>query len=247
MITNTKKKKVNSDSVCRWMILAVIIALGSQLSTLRSQNVQTGKASFYAKKFTGRQTASGERLHHDSLTCAHRTYPFGTQLKVTNPANGQSVIVRVTDRGPYVKGRIIDLSVRAAKELGIISQGIAPVIVERYNPSIIPFKSEDMIELPELELSTNEGPVTKPIWMELKEQQEQRNQDRKDLPVVSRKFPPPPEKKEELKEIKSPEIKNAEVNKPQNSKNGIDEINKKPNRSKAYQKRELTPNKTSKR
>lgn len=150
------------------------LPLTSYLSPLTSktnaQSVQTGKASYYAKKFSGRKTASGERLHHDSLTCAHRTYPFGTQLKVTNPANGKTVIVRVTDRGPYVKGRIIDLSVRAARELGIIAQGIAPVVVERYNPSIIPFKPEDIIDVPELELSTNEGPITKPIWVELKEQ-----------------------------------------------------------------------------
>ena len=151
-----------------------LLPLTSYLSPLTSktnaQGVQTGKASYYAKKFSGRKTASGERLHHDSLTCAHRTYPFGTQLKVTNPANGKTVIVRVTDRGPYVKGRIIDLSVRAARELGIIAQGIAPVVVERYNPSIIPFKPEDIIDVPELELSTNEGPITKPIWVELKEQ-----------------------------------------------------------------------------
>ena len=156
------------------MHLPLITSLTSHLlpltSYINAQGVQTGKASFYAMKFSGRKTASGERLHHDSLTCAHRTYPFGTQLKVTNPSNGRSVIVRVTDRGPYVKGRIIDLSVRAARELGIISQGIAPVIVERYNPSIIPFKPEDIIDLPELELSTNEGPNTKPIWVELKEQ-----------------------------------------------------------------------------
>ena len=168
----------------RWALRVVVISVAMHLplitsltshilpltSYMNAQGVQTGKASFYAIKFSGRKTASGERLHHDSLTCAHRTYPFGTQLKVTNPSNGRSVIVRVTDRGPYVKGRIIDLSVRAARELGIISQGIAPVIVERYNPSIIPFKPEDIIDLPELELSTNEGPNTKPIWVELKEQ-----------------------------------------------------------------------------
>ena len=157
----------------RWTYRVIVISI-AMLSPLTSktnaQGVQTGKASYYAKKFSGRKTASGERLHHDSLTCAHRTYPFGTQLKVTNPANGKTVIVRVTDRGPYVKGRIIDLSVRAAKELGIIAQGIAPVVVERYNPSIIPFKPEDIIDVPELELSTNEGPITKPIWVELKEQ-----------------------------------------------------------------------------
>ena len=138
--------------------------------------VQNGKASYYAKKLTGRQTASGERLHHDSLTCAHRTYPFGTLLKVTNPANSKEVIVRVTDRGPYVKGRIIDLSVRAARELGILAQGIAPVTVEHYNPTIVPFKPEDIIDLPEFDIGTNEGSDTKPIWMELRDQYKKKNQ-----------------------------------------------------------------------
>ena len=108
---------------------------------------QSGKASYYSKSFSGRKTASGERLHHDSLTCAHRTYPFGTMLLVTNPANGNHVIVKVTDRGPYVKGRIIDLSVRAAQELGIIAQGIAPVIVEKLDDSIIPFKPANNLNL----------------------------------------------------------------------------------------------------
>lgn len=137
---------------------------------------QSGKASFYAMKFTGRKTASGEQLHHDSLTCAHRTYPFGTQLKVTNPANGKQVIVRVTDRGPYVKGRIIDLSVRAARELGIIAQGIAPVIVEHYSSPIIPFKPEEIFEPPELDMSTNDGPLEKPIWVILREQMKEKQE-----------------------------------------------------------------------
>jgi len=125
---------------------------------------QRGKASYYAKKFIGRKTASGERLHQDSLTCAHRTYPFGTMLRVTNPSNGKQVIVRVTDRGPYVKGRIVDLSIRAARELGIISRGIAPVIVEKLDPSTVPYKPEnDKQDLPELELGTNDGYDT-PLW-----------------------------------------------------------------------------------
>jgi len=169
------------------MIVAIISPLmysltshHSPTSILSAQGVQTGKASYYAQKFHGRRTASGERLHHDSLTCAHRTYPFGTMLKVTNPANGKEVIVRVTDRGPYVKGRIIDLSVRAARELGIISQGIAPVTVERYNPSIVPFKPEDIIDLPEFDLGTNEGSDTKPIWMELRDQYKKRQQEEKE-------------------------------------------------------------------
>ena len=66
-----------------------ILALLLSFTTPQAQT-ESGKASFYSKKFTGRKTANGERLHHDSLTCAHRTYPFGTQLKVTNPANGKS-------------------------------------------------------------------------------------------------------------------------------------------------------------
>ena len=143
--------------------------------TTPQAQTESGKASFYSMKFSGRKTASGERLHHDSLTCAHRTYPFGTQLKVTNPANGKSVIVRVTDRGPYVKGRIIDLSVKAAKELGIIAQGIAPVVVELWDTTIIPFKPADVSHLPEFDLGTNDGPDAKPIWQILSEQNKKRN------------------------------------------------------------------------
>ena len=95
-----------------------------------SQTSQTGKASYYAKRWTGRKTANGERLHHDSLTCAHKKYPFGTLLRVTHLGNQRQVVVRVTDRGPYVRGRIIDLSWGAAKQLGMLAQGIARVTVE---------------------------------------------------------------------------------------------------------------------
>lgn len=202
---------------------------------------QSGKASFYAKKFSGRKTASGERLHHDSLTCAHRTYPFGTMLKVTNPANGLSVIVRVTDRGPYVKGRIIDLSVRAAREIGIIAQGIAPVVVERYNPSVIPFKPDDTIELPDFELSTNEGSNSKPIWVEMKEQQMKKNKELGPVPTITRQFPPA-EKAAETPILPS-EAATAEKPTPAKAeqtssrKDELDEINDKPNKSKAYLKR----------
>lgn len=157
------------------MILKLKIALVATLllilgfTPLPAQAQQKGKASFYAQKFHGRKTASGERLHQDSLTCAHRTYPFGTKLKVYNPANGRSVIVRVTDRGPFVRGRIIDLSWRAAKELGIVAQGVATVFVQKYNDIIVPFLAEDEIELPELDLETNEGAKgLTPFWQEMK-------------------------------------------------------------------------------
>ena len=103
-------------------------------SLLHAQSVQRGIASYYGKRATGRLTSSGERLHHDSLTCAHRTHKFGTLLKVTNPANDSVVIVKVNDRGPFGRGRIIDLSWGAARQIGILRQGIAPVVVEVYDP-----------------------------------------------------------------------------------------------------------------
>ncbi len=101
-----------------------------------------GRASYYPKRSTGARTASGERLHHDSLTCAHRTYPFGTILKVTNMSNNKVVYVRVIDRGPFIRGRIIDLSYGAARELGMLSQGIAMVKVEKSNGNL-PYHLEE--------------------------------------------------------------------------------------------------------
>ena len=117
--------------------------------------MQKGKATFYSKRATGARTANGERLHHDSLTCAHRTYPFGTLLRVKNPANGKEVVVRVTDRGPFVRGRIIDLSWRAAKELGIIAQGVAMVEIEKVTTQNgVPFRqTDDDKQLPDFEIT----------------------------------------------------------------------------------------------
>lgn len=112
--------------------------------------LQKGKASYYSKRATGARTASGERLHHDSMTCAHRTYPFGTLLKVTNPNNGSSVVVRVTDRGPFGHGRIIDLSYGAAKELGMLACGVATVIVEKCGKGV-PYLEEDSVRLPQID------------------------------------------------------------------------------------------------
>jgi rare lipoprotein A len=208
-------------------------------SLLNAQSVQTGKASFYAKKFTGRKTASGERLHHDSLTCAHRTYPFGTMLKVTNPANGQSVVVRVTDRGPYVRGRIIDLSVRAAREIGIIAQGIAPVVVERYNPSIVPFKPDDVIELPDFEIGTNEGSNSKPVWVALKEDRERKLREQKLREQEELRKKALAEASQTAVTTPEPPAKVEEPTKSsKNSDDMLNSINRSPNKSKAYLKRQ---------
>lgn len=137
------------------IILAAVVALTSQIAVPVGAQTQRGKASFYSKRATGARTSSGERIHHDSLTCAHRTYPFGTLLKVTNESNGKSVIVRVTDRGPHSRGRIIDLSHGAARKIGIINQGVAMVKIERYHKSHIPYLPEKE-EAPEFEFEVTE-------------------------------------------------------------------------------------------
>lgn len=102
-----------------------------------------GKASYYSKRATGARAANGERIHHDSLTCAHRSYPFGTLLKVKNLSNGREVVVRVTDRGPYGRNRIIDLSYGAARELGMLAQGTAMVEVKRVDGLNPPYRMDD--------------------------------------------------------------------------------------------------------
>ncbi len=89
------------------------------------------KASYYHSKFEGRRTSSGSIYRADSLTCAHKTLPFGTRLKVENPNNNSFVIVEVTDRGPFIRGREIDLSYSAAEQIGMIQEGVAEVEVTR--------------------------------------------------------------------------------------------------------------------
>jgi len=91
---------------------------------------QVGRASYYHALFDGRKTASGETFSSEMLTAAHRTLEFGTRVRVTNLANLKSVIVTINDRGPYVSGRIIDLSRRAASTLGFVRDGVTRVRVE---------------------------------------------------------------------------------------------------------------------
>ncbi len=88
---------------------------------------QEGKASWYGKKFHGRPTSSGERYNMFAKTAAHRTWPLGSYVKVVNLLNGRHTIVRINDRGPFVKRRIIDLSYGAAKEIGMLGPGVVPV------------------------------------------------------------------------------------------------------------------------
>jgi len=92
--------------------------------------VETGLASYYARGLQGHVTASGERYDRHQLTCAHRSYPFGTLLRVTDLENGRSVVVKVNDRGPFAEGRVVDLSWAAARALDMIERGLVRVAVE---------------------------------------------------------------------------------------------------------------------
>ncbi len=100
---------------------------------VKHQNGEIGKASYYADKYQGRKTASGQRYDKNKRTAAHRTLPFGTRVKVTNLANNKSVVVTINDRGPYSKGRIIDLSRSAFSAIGKTSSGVLKVKVETLN------------------------------------------------------------------------------------------------------------------
>ncbi|ALM54600.1 septal ring lytic transglycosylase RlpA family protein [Halomonas huangheensis] len=101
-------------------------ASGEEVDVMKIET-QDGRASFYADRFQGRTTASGDSFDQRALTAAHRSLPFGTKVLVTREDTGQSVEVEINDRGPFVKGRIIDLSKSAARELGMVSRGTAPV------------------------------------------------------------------------------------------------------------------------
>lgn len=92
--------------------------------------VQVGEASYYAASFNGRRMAGGEIYDDSRLTAAHRTLPFGTRVRVTNLSNGKSVVVTIQDRGPSIRRRVIDLSGRAARELGFVREGVTQVRVE---------------------------------------------------------------------------------------------------------------------
>jgi len=119
------------------VFVLVIFLLSASCSTINAQSpdkqagfTETGEASFYAGKYQSRRTASGERYNQDAKTAAHRNLPFGTRVKVTNVKNGKSVVVRINDRGPFIKGRIIDLSKSAFQQIGETERGVISVKIE---------------------------------------------------------------------------------------------------------------------
>jgi len=103
-----------------------------------------GQASYYARHFTGRRMANGQRFDPDSNSAAHRYLPFGTVLQVTNPANGRTAVVVVRDRGPFTRGRVLDLSPRVAGDLGMKGAGVAHVVARPVGRGMV-----EMAEAPE--------------------------------------------------------------------------------------------------
>ncbi len=94
-----------------------------------AREIGRGLASWYGEPFHGRRTANGEVFDMNALTAAHKTLPFGTRVRVENPATGQAVVVRINDRGPFRPGRVIDLSRAAAERIGLVQAGVAPVVL----------------------------------------------------------------------------------------------------------------------
>lgn len=160
------------------LTLLAIFALANLETIAKTYETRSGNATYYGNKWHGRRTSSGSIYHKDSLTCAHRTLPFGTLLKVTNKHNGKEVIVKVTDRGPFRQNAVIDLSLAAAKSIDMLSAGIVPVEIAQVGTMpILPSTTEkDNPVLPELELL---DPITGNYYTMTEWQQ--RDQNRKEM------------------------------------------------------------------
>lgn len=129
MVTGCHAKTVNKKS----LVAHKTKSQTQQVTTANKFCAQKGIASWYGKKFHRRRTSSGERYDMYQMTAAHRTLPFATRLLVTNERNGRQVIVRINDRGPFKKNRMIDLSYAAAKKLGMLGNGLAKVSIKIVN------------------------------------------------------------------------------------------------------------------
>ena len=125
----TVKRRVWSTAIA--VLLLFSCAMGCRLAPWRwGGDVQKGIASWYGPGFHGRQTASGEIFDQSAMTAAHKQLPFGTRVRVKNLRNGRSIVVRINDRGPFIRGRIIDLSKEGARRLDMVTDGIVPVRIE---------------------------------------------------------------------------------------------------------------------
>ena len=153
----------------RLKILSLLLLLSIPVALeVEAQKVLRGKASYYSDRLHGNLMSNGQRYHRDSLTCAHRKFPFGTKIRVKNVSNGKEVIVTVTDRGPYSKRYILDLSRAAASQLGILRAGFCQCEItpldENLPPSLFPLENEAE-ELPRLNLTPDStATYPNPVW-----------------------------------------------------------------------------------
>lgn len=153
-----------------------------------------GLASYYGDAFHGSKTANGEVYDRNQLTGAHKTLPFGTYVKVTRTDNGKSVVVKINDRGPYIKGRIIDVSKKAAERLGLVNDGIAPVSVEKVNRPA----GEAPTPKPAAAKTPTPAPISKPKPVETKPE------PKKEVAAAPKPTPVPAPKKETPKPKPAP-------------------------------------------
>ncbi len=119
------------------LVASLLLSSCARMNYFPTGNTQRGMASWYGDDFHGKKTSNKEIYNMHAMTAAHKTLPFGTHVRVTNLTNGKSVVVRINDRGPFVKGRIIDLSYAAAQKLGMAETGVAPVVIKvlkRFSP-----------------------------------------------------------------------------------------------------------------
>lgn len=128
----------------KYISLLLVFFCSFSIAKISAQEEEFGMASYYSDTFQGRNTAYGDTYDKNEMTCAHKRYPYGTRLRVTRLDNNQSVVVKVIDKGPFIKGRIVDLSYRAAERLGIIDMGDVKVKVEKISAT----KSAPVVEAP---------------------------------------------------------------------------------------------------
>lgn len=127
-----------SMAICAAMLLMAPASASAQDEINDSEAIfGSGTASYYGRELAGNRTANGERFDPNALTAAHRTLPFGSRVRVTNLTNGQSVVVRINDRGPFVHGRVIDVSHAAAREIGMHRSGLAKVTMTLVDEDIL--------------------------------------------------------------------------------------------------------------
>lgn len=151
----------------RYYITISLLLAGISVCVAQALPKQKGNASYYHDRFHGRLMANGKPYHRDSMTCAHLRYPLGTWLHVRNLSNGKEVNVQVTDRGPYSRKFVIDLSRAAARELGIIQFGFRPVEITPFNPVRVPYLIEPSPERPEWDLGfSDDEDALKPYWLD---------------------------------------------------------------------------------